>query len=199
MFSQPLLWSHPDYPLLLPASVARGWLLTGGPVAWVPSAISLGFLLAAAMTVAASLFERRGGNYQLNETEYFRCRTQNANPYYGECGGLSNPNASLQSQAAFIGAQYISATPAGYIEDASFVKWRELTFRFDLPQSMANRFLAGHGTGISLSGRNLHTWTKYTGIDPEVNESGGSANFSQDEFNTQPPVRTWTIRIDVRP
>lgn len=59
-FSQPLLWSHPDYPLLLPASVARGWLLAGGPEMWVPSFISLLFPLAAALTVAASLFERRG-------------------------------------------------------------------------------------------------------------------------------------------
>jgi TonB-linked SusC/RagA family outer membrane protein len=147
----------------------------------------------------SSLFERRGGNYQLNETEYFRCRTQNANPYYGECGALSNPNASLKSQAAFIGAQYISATPYGYIEDASFVKWRELTLRVDLPQNLANRFAGGHGMALSFSGRNLHTWTKYTGIDPEVNESGGGANFSQDEFNTQPPVRTFTVRLDIKP
>ncbi|MFL5613083.1 MAG: SusC/RagA family TonB-linked outer membrane protein [Gemmatimonadaceae bacterium] len=161
---------------------------------------SLGFdvTLFKLLTVS-SLFERRAGNYQLNETEYFRCRTQNANPYYGECSGLSNPTASLQSQAAFIGAQYISATPAGYIEDARFVKWRELTFRVDLPQSMANRFTGGHGAALSLSGRNLHTWTKYTGIDPEINETGGGSNFTQDEFNTQPPVRTWTIRFDVKP
>jgi hypothetical protein len=52
---------------------------------------------------------------------------------------------------------------------------------------------------LSFSGRNLHTWTKYTGIDPEVNESGGGANFSQDEFNTQPPVRTFTVRLDIKP
>ena len=161
---------------------------------------SLGFdiTLFKYLTVS-SLFERRGGNYQLNETEYFRCRTQNANPYYGECGALSNPNASLKSQAAFIGAQYISATPYGYIEPADFVKWRELTFRFDLPQSLANRVSGGRGMSLSFSGRNLHTWTKYTGIDPEINESGGGANFSQDEFNTQPPVRTFTIRVDIKP
>ena len=161
---------------------------------------SLGFdvTLFRYFTVS-SLFERRGGNYQLNETEYFRCRTQNANPYYGECGALSNPDASPKSQAAFIGAQYISATPYGYIEPATFVKWRELTLRIDLPQSLANRVTAGHGASLSFSGRNLHTWTKYTGIDPEVNETGGGSNFTQDEFNTQPQVRTFTVRIDVKP
>ncbi|HET9683179.1 MAG TPA: SusC/RagA family TonB-linked outer membrane protein [Gemmatimonadaceae bacterium] len=147
----------------------------------------------------STLFERRGGNRQLNYTEYFRCRTQNANPFYGECSALANPNASLASQAAFIGAQYMSATPYGYIEDASFVKWRELTVRYDVPQSIGNRYRALNGLSFSVSGRNLHTWTKYTGLDPEINETGGGSNFTQGEFNTQPPVRTITFRVDIKP
>lgn len=149
----------------------------------------------------STLFERRGGNKQLNYTEYFRCRTQNANPYYGECSALSNPNASLASQAAFIAAQFspFGATPYGYIEDASFVKWRELTVRYELPESVMNRVRALNGLSFSVSGRNLHTWTNYTGLDPEINESGGGSNFTQGEFNTQPPVRTVTFRVDIKP
>jgi hypothetical protein len=48
----------------------------------------------------------------------------------------------------------------------------------------------------TLSGRNLTTWTDYTGIDPEINESGGGANFTQGEFNTQPPLRYYTVRVN---
>jgi TonB-linked SusC/RagA family outer membrane protein len=147
----------------------------------------------------STLFERRAGNKQLNYTEYFRCRTQNANPFYGECAALSDPNASLASQAAFIGAQFLSATPYGYIEDATFVKWRELTVRYDVPQSLGNRFRALNGMSLSVSGRNLHTWTNYTGLDPEINESGGGSNFTQGEFNTQPPIRSITFRVDIKP
>ncbi|HET9775267.1 MAG TPA: SusC/RagA family TonB-linked outer membrane protein [Gemmatimonadaceae bacterium] len=146
-----------------------------------------------------TLFERRAGNRQLNETEYFRCRTQHSNPFYGFCGAISNPNATLASQAAFIGSQFaqFNATPYGYIEDASFVKWRELSVRFGLPESFATRFASLKGAAITLSGRNLHTWTDYTGLDPEINEGGGNA-FNQGEFNTQPPTRTFTLRFDLK-
>jgi hypothetical protein len=149
----------------------------------------------------STLFERRGGNKQLNYTEYFRCRTQNSNPYYGQCKALSDPNASLQSQAAYIASQFapFGASPYGYIEDASFTKWRELTVRIDAPESFANRLHGLNGLSFSVSGRNLHTWTNYTGLDPEINETGGGANFTQGEFNTQPPVRTVTFRVDIKP
>jgi TonB-dependent starch-binding outer membrane protein SusC len=147
----------------------------------------------------STLFERRGGNRQLNYTEYFRCRQQAGTAFFSQCGALSNPDASLASQAAFIGAQFLSATPYGYIEDASFVKWRELSVRFQLPQRWASASRMLNGAAISVSGRNLHTWTKYTGLDPEINETGGGSNFTQGEFNTQPPVRTFSVRFDFQP
>ena len=146
----------------------------------------------------STLFERRGGNYQLNYTESFRCRQQAATAYFSQCGGLSNPNATLAEQAAIIGAQFISATPYGYIEDATFMKWRELSVRLEVPASWGSRFGMLVGSSVSLSGRNLHTWTKYRGLDPEIAESGGSGNFNQSEFNTQPPTRAFTIRFDVK-
>ena len=153
--------------------------------------------LAKHLTIS-TLFERRGGNKQLNYTEYFRCRTQNAAPYYGQCSALSNPNASLASQAAYIAAQFspFGASPYGYIEDASFVKWRELTVRYDLPETMANRLTRFNGLSLSVSGRNLHTWTKYTGLDPEVNGTGQS-NFTTNDFLTQPQVRYYTMRLNL--
>jgi TonB-linked SusC/RagA family outer membrane protein len=147
----------------------------------------------------STLFERRAGNKQLNESEYFRCRTQHSNPFFGFCGALDDPHASLQSQAAFIGSQFsqFGATPYGYIEDADFVKWRELSVRLDVPASIGQRFSALKGMSITLAGRNLKTWTDYTGLDPEINEGGGNA-FTQGEFNTQPPVRTWNLRFDFK-
>lgn len=144
-----------------------------------------------------SLFERRAGNKQLNYTEYFRCRTQGQTaPYYSQCSALANPNASLDEQAAYIGAQFISATPYGYIEDASFIKWREASVRLGVPDALSSRMRALRGASVTFSGRNLATWTNYTGLDPEINEGGGGANFSQNEFNTQGPVRVYSVRFD---
>ena len=53
------------------------------------------------------------------------------------------------------------------------------------------------GSSLTISGRNLKTWTDYSGIDPEINESGGNANFTQNEFNTQPPLRYYTVRLNL--
>ena len=64
---------------------------------------------------------------------------------------------------------------------------------------MAPRYLSRfgfNGATLTLAGRNLHTWTKYTGLDPEINENGGF-NFSTDEFLSQPQVRYYTIRLDL--
>ncbi len=159
--------------------------------------VALNLTLLRNFTVT-TLFERRAGHKQLNYTERFRCTTLDANPWVGQCGALSDPDASLESQAAFIGARFMGATPFGYMEDATFIKWRELAVRFAVPESASSRLGVLRGAGISLAGRNLRTWTDYTGLDPEINESGGGGGFTQGEFNTQPPVRTYTLRFDFR-
>lgn len=159
--------------------------------------VSMIMTLFRSITVS-TLFERRAGHRQLNATEAFRCRTLDANPWVGQCGALSNPEASLESQAAFIANRFMGGTPFLYTEDATFVKWREFSVRFAVPENLSGRFSALRGAGVSLAGRNLGTWTDYTGFDPEINETGGSSNFTQGEFNTQPPVRTYTLRFDFR-
>ena len=50
--------------------------------------------------------------------------------------------------------------------DASFAKLRELSLAVVLPEAVIRRAGAGTGT-LTLSGRNLHTWTKWAGVDPE--------------------------------
>ena len=84
----------------------------------------------------------------------------------------------------------------GYVEDADFIKWRELSVRLGVPESLGRRFRALQGASLTLSGRNLKTWTDYTGLDPEINETGAGTEFTQGEFNTQPPVRYFTARFD---
>jgi TonB-dependent starch-binding outer membrane protein SusC len=49
---------------------------------------------------------------------------------------------------------------------------------------------------LTVAGRNLKTWTDYTGFDPELNWAGGS-NHSVSDFNTQPQLRYFTTRINL--
>lgn len=146
-----------------------------------------------------TLFERRAGMKQLNYSEYFRCRTGASYPYIGLCSALANPDAPLEDQARFVAATFLggNSTPAGYIEDADFIKWREASIRLGAPESWGRRFPAIRGASLTVAGRNLKTWTDYSGLDPEINETGGGSNFTQGEFNTQPPVRYYTVRLDL--
>lgn len=155
-----------------------------------------------------SLFERRAGGYQSNFTEYFRCQTgyNRGQSTEGSCAAVADPNAPIERQARFIAGRFLN-TQYGYLEKADFIKLREVSVTAQLPASIANwaersgpvSTVAGllRGASITLSGRNLKTWTDYTGLDPEINESGGGANFTQDEFNTQPPLRYYTIRMNL--
>jgi TonB-linked SusC/RagA family outer membrane protein len=66
------------------------------------------------------------------------------------------------------------------IEDASWVRLRDVTLAYDFPKSL---FKSNIDLRISVSGRNLWLLTNYTGIDPETNLTGNSNGFGLDYFN----------------
>lgn len=138
-----------------------------------------------------TLFEGRGGHYTGNDTESFRCGYRSS---YG-CDAVADPNASLETQARFIADRYLGSA-YGYVEKANFYKWRDFSVTVQVPRSISSRFSQLHGVRLTFAGRNLATWTNYTGLDPETVEGGGNANFSQSEFNTQPPARYFLLRLD---
>ncbi len=81
------------------------------------------------------------------------------------------------------------------VEDASFVKLRELSLSYNVGQ-VAN---FGDWT-VSVIGRNLKTWTDYSGFDPEVGagdsggESGSGLINAVDAF-TFPALRTFSFVV----
>jgi len=62
-----------------------------------------------------------------------------------------------------------------FIRDASFTKLRELSASYTLPEGLARRARASSAV-LTLAGRNLHTWTKYPGLDPESRSNISSQN-----------------------
>ena len=59
-FTEALAWSHPDYPLLLPAFVARGWGLLGRESVGVPIALAGFFTFGCAGLMTTSIAILRG-------------------------------------------------------------------------------------------------------------------------------------------
>jgi TonB-dependent starch-binding outer membrane protein SusC len=54
-----------------------------------------------------------------------------------------------------------------FIENASFAKLREVSLSYAVPDRWS-RSIGANSARITLSARNLHTWTGYSGIDPET-------------------------------
>jgi TonB-linked SusC/RagA family outer membrane protein len=81
-----------------------------------------------------------------------------------------------------------------FIEDGSFVKLRELSLSYTADQPFVRR-LGFTSVELRIAGRNLKTWTDYTGIDPETNLGGAEvANQGIDYFNN-PQTRSYVLSI----
>jgi hypothetical protein len=135
-----------------------------------------------------ALLDYRSGFRIFNSTTEFRCTLGVPN-----CAEVYDKNTPLSEQARVM-ARYMG-DEVGYIEDASFVKFRELALQLSAPRSWAERARVS-GISLTFAGRNLATWTDYTGLDPEVNSNAGT-NFTTSDFLAQPPVRYFVTRLNV--
>lgn len=134
-----------------------------------------------------ALADHQGGHYLNNSTRFFRCGT------VANCRELYDPESSPVEQAQALAA--LDDARGTFIESADFVRLREVALTVTLP----DRFIqpvGASGLRLTLAGRNLATWTDYSGLDPEVNFAG-QANFSTADFLSQPPLRHWTARVSV--
>lgn len=56
-----------------------------------------------------------------------------------------------------------------FFEDASFARLREVALTWNVPARYARALGGARSTALTVAGRNLYTWTDYTGLDPEAN------------------------------
>jgi TonB-dependent SusC/RagA subfamily outer membrane receptor len=140
----------------------------------------------------SSLFDYRGGYKLYNSTQQFRC-----GEFLNCAEDFNGAKTPVATQAADV-AQAAYGTSFGYFEDAGFWKWREASITAILPDAWA-KFAHSRGMQVTFSARNLRTWTKYPGLDPEVSSQGQASFFplTSSDFLTQPPVRYYTVRLDL--
>lgn len=77
---------------------------------------------------------------------------------------------------------------AYWVEDASYLKLREVAIGYTIPSKVLSGFLKGAIKGVTLKavGRNLYTFTNYSGYDPEV----GTIRQPIDGIGANPIYRT---------
>jgi TonB-dependent starch-binding outer membrane protein SusC len=82
-----------------------------------------------------------------------------------------------------------------YIEDASFVKLREVSVVYNMPKKMAKSFASLDTLQFGLSARNLLTLTDYSGLDPEVSNFGNQPIGRNYDVAPYPPSRSIWLSI----
>lgn len=87
-----------------------------------------------------------------------------------EYNGVVIDEGNLDSDLPDIRAQNWNKSSSLYIEDGSYLRLRTLTVGYTLPNDWTSK--AGLGSfRIYFTGKNLVTFTKYTGYDPEISSS----------------------------
>lgn len=138
-----------------------------------------------------SLYARadyQGGAHLLDLTGNLRCASRM------NCRADYDPATPVDEQARVVAA--MQGSRAGFVRNADFVRLREVAVTLSAPRRWTRR-LGAAGVDLTVGGRNLAIWTDYTGVDPEVNAAGPEVTAAFDQYS-QPPVRTWTMRVDVR-
>ena len=101
-------------------------------------------------------------------------------------------NVPRMSYDCVSGADDISSR---FIEDGSYLRIGEVTLSYRLPNGLAAR-MGLDNARLSISGRNLHTFTKYTGYNPDVNSAGSDENvIIGTDYYAYPLARTFTFGI----
>lgn len=77
------------------------------------------------------------------------------------------------------------------VDDGSFVKLREIGLSYSMPKPIKGISNAV----LSVTGRNLFSWDKYNGYDPETNAGGNNDLLRGIDFGNVPIPRTYQVQL----
>ncbi|MFL9482777.1 SusC/RagA family TonB-linked outer membrane protein [Chitinophagaceae bacterium LWZ2-11] len=106
-----------------------------------------------------------------------------------------NPGDVTTMPRALYNAGYNWLGSDRYVEDASFLRLRSVTVRYNLGGEVLKR-LKIKAFSTYLTAENLMTFTKYLGQDPEVSPRGIASPFTVvTDYSTTPPALMFTLGI----
>ena len=133
-----------------------------------------------------------GGIYQSSNADFFDNQTRDQLNRWQQPGDVTNV-----PQARLFGGNG-SQNSSRYLEDADFIRLRNLTLGYTLPFEVADK-IGMDRIRVYFTGVNLLTFTNFSGWDPE-----SSADFAQGNsaasgyvFYSPPQARTLTLGINV--
>ncbi len=160
--------------------------------------ISAGITLFNNLSISASA-DWAVGHVIYNDTQGFAAQASfnTYEPMRVIRARLNDPNFNGPEREQ-LQRQYQSMNPsyaAQFVEKGDFLKFRELAITYTLPTSWI-RDLKLRSTSITFSGRNLATWTNYSGADPEISYAGQQDISRGQDFLTVPQNRLFIFTIN---
>jgi hypothetical protein len=114
-------------------------------------------------------------------------------------GSVSGPGAGTAvplDEAWFTGAGGVFNGPqAQFLEDASFVKLREISVGYTLDQPWVSQTIGFSSMEVRVAARNIKTWTNYTGIDPETSLLGSASPVRGIDYFNNPQARSFIFSL----
>jgi TonB-linked SusC/RagA family outer membrane protein len=140
----------------------------------------------------AGMIDFKSGYHKLDGNLRVRCLL------FGRCRENWYPREFVDDPAWLAQVQRGGTYVNGLIDDASFTRLRELSLTYSVPDAWAARLGASRAS-ISVAGRNLHTWTDYSGIEPEASFLGGSrgGGSAQWEQNVTPQLAQFVTTLNL--
>ncbi|RXG27612.1 SusC/RagA family TonB-linked outer membrane protein [Leeuwenhoekiella marinoflava] len=108
-----------------------------------------------------------------------------------------NPGDQTDIPRAINGAGYNWLGSDRYVEDASFLRLRSVTFSYDFGKKFL-KDLKIDDARVYITADNLFTFTKYLGQDPEVRLPGGDPFDISIDYSRTPPTRRISIGLSTR-
>jgi TonB-linked SusC/RagA family outer membrane protein len=139
-------------------------------------------------------WQKGGMNSDLTNTD--ADASQVSRDYMDPCVESCLGTETLGAQRYRLGTAYVTSI---YAQSATYVKLREATLTYAVPPWLGNRLWRnGRDIKVVVSGKNLLQFTKYWGVDPEVNNNGTQAiKIGFDDIAPYPPARTFWLTFEL--
>ena len=137
----------------------------GTPTPKVLGAVTNTFTIAKRLSIYA-LVDFKQGHKLLNANDANRCASN-------VCEARFFPEKYSTEYLAAVVPANVATVLEPFIQDASFVKLREVSATYQLPDAWVRQARLTRAA-FTLAGRNLATWSDYNGLDPEVRRADPS-------------------------
>jgi len=82
-----------------------------------------------------------------------------------------------------------------FLEDAGWVKLREVSLGYTIDHPWVSRSLGFNSIELRIAGRNLVSWNRYRGVDPETSILGAASPVRGINYFNNPQTRSWVFTL----